>query len=68
MMREDIEKIDEKVPIIGDIPLLGRAFQGKTEQAFKKNTLIFVTPRILTVDGQPLNPTAGVPTTAASEP
>jgi len=47
---------------------LGRAFQGKTEQAFKKNTLIFVTPRILTVDGQPLNPTAGAPTTAASGP
>ena len=68
LLREDIQKIDEKVPIIGDIPLLGRAFQGKTEQAFKKNTLIFVTPRILTVDGQPLNPTAGAPTTAASEP
>lgn len=68
LLREDIMKIDEKVPIIGDIPLLGRAFQGKTEQAFKKNTLIFVTPRILTVDGQPLNPTAGAPTTAASGP
>lgn len=68
LLREDIQKIDEKVPIIGDIPLLGRAFQGKTEQAFKKNTLIFVTPRILTVDGQPLNPTAGAPTTAASGP
>jgi len=68
LLREDIEKIDEKVPLIGDIPILGRAFQGKTEQAFKKNTLIFVTPRILTVDGQPLNPTAGAPTTAASGP
>lgn len=68
LLREDIQKIDEKVPLIGDIPLLGRAFQGKTEQAFKKNTLIFVTPRILTVDGQPLNPTAGASTTASSGP
>jgi len=66
LLREDIEKIDEKVPIIGDIPIFGRAFQGKTEQAIKKNTLIFVTPRILRVDGQPLNPTAGAPTTAAN--
>jgi general secretion pathway protein D len=66
LLREDIQKIDEKVPIIGDIPILGRAFQGKTEQAIKKNTLIFVTPRILRVDGQPLNPTAGAPTTAAN--
>ena len=66
LLREDIQKIDEKVPIIGDIPILGRAFQGKTEQAIKKNTLIFVTPRILRVDGQPLNPAAGAPTTAAN--
>lgn len=66
LLREDIQKIDEKVPIIGDMPILGRAFQGKTEQAIKKNTLIFVTPRILQVDGQYLNPTAGMMTTAAS--
>jgi general secretion pathway protein D len=66
LLREDIQKIDEKVPIIGDIPIFGRAFQGKTEQAIKKNTLIFVTPRILQVDGQPLNPTAGAATTASA--
>jgi general secretion pathway protein D len=68
LLREDIQKIDEKVPLIGDVPLFGRAFQGKTEQAIKKNTLIFVTPRILRVDGQPLNPTAGASTTASSGP
>ena len=68
LLREDIQKIDEKVPIIGDIPIFGRAFQGKTEQAIKKNTLIFVTPRILQVDGQPLNPTAGAATTASAVP
>ena len=66
LLREDIQKIDEKVPIIGDLPIFGRAFQGKTEQAVKKNTLIFVTPRILQVDGQPLNPTAGAATTASA--
>lgn len=66
LLREDIQKIDEKVPLIGDLPLVGRAFQGKTEQAIKKNTLIFVTPRILQVDGQPLNPTAGAATTASA--
>ena len=66
LLREDIQKIDEKVPIIGDIPIFGRAFQGKTEQAIKKNTLIFVTPRILDVSGQPLNPTAGSPATTTA--
>jgi general secretion pathway protein D len=66
LLREDIQKIDEKVPILGDIPIFGRGFQGKTEQAVKKNTLIFVTPRILDVSGQPLNPTAGSPTTTTA--
>jgi len=66
LLREDIQKVDEKVPLLGDIPFLGRGFQGKTEQAVKKNTLIFVTPRILRVDGQPLNPTAGSATTASA--
>jgi general secretion pathway protein D len=66
LLREDIQNVDEKIPLLGDIPIFGRAFQGKTEQAVKKNTLIFVTPRILDVSGQPLNPTAGSPTTASA--
>jgi general secretion pathway protein D len=66
LLREDIQNVDEKIPLLGDLPVLGRMFQGKTEQAVKKNTLIFVTPRILDVSGQPLNPTAGSPTTASA--
>jgi general secretion pathway protein D len=66
LLREDIQNVDEKVPLLGDIPVFGRMFQGKTEQAVKKNTLIFVTPRILDVSGQPANPTAGSPTTASA--
>ena len=66
LLREDIQNVDEKVPLLGDIPVVGRMFQGKTEQAVKKNTLIFVTPRILDVSGQPANPTAGSPTTASA--
>ena len=66
LLREDIQNVDEKIPLLGDLPVFGRMFQGKTEQAVKKNTLIFVTPRILDVSGQPLNPTAGSPTTAST--
>jgi general secretion pathway protein D len=66
LLREDIQTVDEKVPLLGDLPVFGRMFQGKTEKAVKKNTLIFVTPRILDVSGQPLNPTAGSPTTASA--
>src|SRR5207249_2186731 len=36
LMREDVQKTEDKVPIIGDIPLVGRAFRTNVEQHTKK--------------------------------
>jgi general secretion pathway protein D len=55
LMREDVQKTEDKVPIIGDIPLVGRAFRSNVEQHTKKNLVIFVTARIITPAGVPLN-------------
>jgi len=55
LMREDVQKTEDKVPIIGDIPLVGRAFRTNSEQHTKKNLVIFVTARIITPAGVPLN-------------
>jgi general secretion pathway protein D len=55
LMREDVQKTEDKVPIIGDIPLVGRAFRTNVEQHTKKNLVIFVTARIITPAGVPLN-------------
>ena len=55
LMREDVQKTEDKVPIIGDIPLIGRAFRTNTEQHTKKNLVIFVTAKIVTPAGLPLN-------------
>jgi general secretion pathway protein D len=55
LMREDVQKTEDKVPIIGDIPLVGRAFRSNVEQHTKKNLVIFVTARIITPAGLPLN-------------
>jgi type II secretory pathway component GspD/PulD (secretin) len=55
LMREDVQKTEDKVPIIGDIPLVGRAFRSNVEQHTKKNLVIFVTARIITPAGIPLN-------------
>ncbi len=55
LIREDITTVDDKVPILGDIPLIGPLFRSKAERAIKKNTLIFVTVRILRPDGEPFN-------------
>ena len=37
----------DKVPVIGDIPILGRLFQSQTKFAVKKNLMIFVTATIV---------------------
>ena len=36
-----------KVPILGDIPIIGRLFRSKTSSKKKTNLLIFLTPRIV---------------------
>ena len=66
LMREDVQKTEDKVPIIGDIPLVGRAFRTNTEQHTKKNLVIFVTAKIITPAGMPLNEEEGRPPPAGA--
>jgi general secretion pathway protein D len=56
LIREDVQKTEDRTPIIGDIPLLGRLFRTNVEQHIKRNLIIFVTARVVTPGGQPLNP------------
>jgi general secretion pathway protein D len=39
--------VETKIPILGDIPLIGALFRGKRESARKTNLLIFLTPHII---------------------
>jgi type II secretory pathway component GspD/PulD (secretin) len=54
LMREDIQKIEDKVPILGDIPLAGRLFRTRADQHIKRNLIMFVTASLLDPAGQPL--------------
>jgi general secretion pathway protein D len=56
LMREDVQKTEDKVPIIGDIPILGRAFRTNVDQHIKRNLVIFATVRLITPGGLPVNP------------
>jgi general secretion pathway protein D len=47
LMREDLQKIDDKIPFLGDIPLVGRLFRSKVTVRNKRNLLIFVTARLI---------------------
>jgi general secretion pathway protein D len=53
LIREDVQKVQDKVPFLGDVPLAGRLFRSDADQKIKKNLVIFVTPRILNAEGQP---------------
>ena len=54
LMREDIQKTEDKVPILGDIPIAGRLFRTTADQHIKRNLIMFVTASLLDPAGQPL--------------
>lgn len=54
LIREDTQKVEDKVPIIGDIPLAGRLFRSNVDQKIKKNLVIFVTAQIIDAEGRPI--------------
>ncbi|MCD6459507.1 hypothetical protein J7L67_02425 [bacterium] len=47
-------KRKDKIPLLGDIPFIGRAFRSESETDNKVNLLIFVTARVITPNGVPL--------------
>ena len=47
LIAESVRKTREKVPVLGDIPFVGRLFRSETADSTKKNLVIFVTPTII---------------------
>jgi general secretion pathway protein D len=47
LLSETITKIKDEVPVLGDLPLVGRLFQSESTDSVKQNLLIFVTPTII---------------------
>jgi len=47
LLSDQATKARTKVPILGDIPLLGYVFQSRENERVKRNLLVFVTPTIL---------------------
>jgi general secretion pathway protein D len=57
LMREDVQKTEDRTPIIGDIPIVGRLFRTNVDQHIKRNLVIFVTAHLVTPAGTPFNAT-----------
>lgn len=69
LTREEVKQVKDKVPLLGDIPLLGRLFRSKAESTQKRNLLIFVTARLVNPGGAPPSPPGPeVPAEPAAEP
>jgi general secretion pathway protein D len=47
LITEQVNTENDKVPVIGDLPLFGRLFQSQTKSSIKKNLMIFVTAEIV---------------------
>jgi general secretion pathway protein D len=63
LMTEDVKKINDKIPVLGDVPLIGGLFRNAGERSEKKNLLIFVTAKLVDPAGQLIRKTetAAVP-------
>ena len=48
--------VNDKIPILGDLPLVGRLFQSKYTESEKRNLLVFLTCRLVKPDGSAFFP------------
>lgn len=55
LIREELVTIKDKVPFLGDIPVLGRLFRSEGQKSKKSNLLIFVTARLVDPAGKPIH-------------
>ncbi|MBO5255577.1 MAG: type II secretory pathway, component PulD, partial [Opitutales bacterium] len=51
LTREEVISVNDQVPILGDIPLIGRLFKSKGESRQKRNLMIFVTANRISPGG-----------------
>ncbi len=52
LVQENVQKVDDKVPLLGDLPLVGRLFRSSVDQHIKDNLIIFVTARLINPAGE----------------
>lgn len=47
LVKDDVQESVQKVPLLGDIPLLGRLFRSNNTKITKTNLLVFIRPTII---------------------
>lgn len=59
LLQENAQTVNDKVPILGDTPILGRFFKSNARKSNRKALMIFLTVRVLDPSGRPLHDSAG---------
>jgi general secretion pathway protein D len=52
LIRTDMGRVESKIPLLGDIPILGAAFRSKSFREQKTELLIFITTRVVTTSDE----------------
>ena len=47
LISSQVQSTKDKVPVVGDLPLLGRLFQSASKSTARKNLMIFITATIV---------------------
>ncbi|MEX0323353.1 MAG: secretin N-terminal domain-containing protein [Puniceicoccaceae bacterium] len=51
LLEKNGDIIDSKVPVVGDIPIIGRVFSSTTKDVYHRNLIVFITAKILSASG-----------------
>jgi general secretion pathway protein D len=57
LTREEVKTVDDKVPVLGSIPLIGQAFRSSGKTIQKKSLMVFVTANLVSPGGATLRST-----------
>ena len=68
LISSTVQSKKDKVPMIGDIPMLGRLFQSQSKTTIKKNLMIFVTATIVDPAGNRVHTDDDLPFAQAATP
>jgi pilus assembly protein CpaC len=65
LQRDDVEMV-QKIPLLGDLPIIGALFRSRSFQRQESDLMILVTPQI--VESPPAPPTPSTPSTPSTPP
>ncbi len=54
LIEDQVQKVEDRVPILGDLPLIGTLFTSNVESHVRKNLVVFVTAETITPSGAPI--------------